>query len=77
MRFLSSYGQNLSAGIVQHSNFFINSDKNAHFSQLDLVNVEIADIVSIVSSCDMPFVVDIHQAEVMKASCTEKSLIDR
>ena len=65
MRFLSSNSQDLPASITQHSNLFINTNKDTHFGQFDLIDIKIADIVAIVSSCYMSFIVYVHETQVM------------
>ena len=57
--FLCSYGQNLPAGVVEDSDFLVDSNENAHFGQFNLVDVEIADIVPVAASADMPIIVDV------------------
>lgn len=57
---LCSDGQYLPAGVVEHSDFLVNSDENTHFGQFDLVDVEIADIVPVAASGDVTIVVDVQ-----------------
>ena len=73
---LCSDGQYLPAGVVEHSDFLVNSDENTHFGQFYLVDIEIADIVPIAASGYMSIVVDVQQGDVVKPSCAEQIFID-
>ena len=59
MTLLGSNCQGLPAGIVENSYFFINTNKNSHFGQLDLVDIEIADVIAIVGSSYLALVTDV------------------
>jgi len=50
IRFLSFDGEEMSAGIVKNSNFFVHSYKDSHFGQFDLIYVAITNIIPIVCS---------------------------
>lgn len=45
MSFLSPEGKEMPAGIVEHPDFFIDSNKDTHFGQFYLIDIKIADIV--------------------------------
>jgi hypothetical protein len=72
---LGLYSQNLFAGIVQNPDFFLYSNKNSHFSQFYLVDVEVVYIVPILSSTDGSIIIDGKKCQIMQACSTEDSFI--
>lgn len=74
--FLRLYCEYLLAGVVKNSYLFLETNEDAHFGQFDLIDVEVVDVVSILSSADTALRAEREHAKVMKTTRAERVFID-
>lgn len=58
VRFLSSEGEKMPAGIVKNSYFLIDSNKDTHFGKFDFIDVEVTNIISEACSRNISFIIN-------------------
>lgn len=64
-------GQELFAGIVEHSYLLLHSHEDAHLGQLHLVDVEIVHVVPVLSPSDGSILVDGKEGQVVQSGGAE------
>jgi hypothetical protein len=64
-------GEELLAGIVQYSNFLLDTHKDAHFGQLYLIDVKIVHVVPILRPSNGSVVVYRKQRQVVQPRCAK------
>lgn len=75
VRLLSLYSKKVPAGIVQHSDFFVDSYEYSHLGKFYFVYIKVTYVIPKAGSSNMAFRIDIHKGEIMQPWYTKKCRI--